>query len=88
MNAINFNTREEYLVWATEWKAEYKELSTKIREAKHAYKAAQRSDIYNDIQSTRVALGRLKYEANQMIELRGRSKFEAQRQYLAQKEAA
>lgn len=88
MNAINFNTKEEYLAWAAEWKAEYKVLSAKIREAKHAYKAAQRADKYHDIQNTRVALGRLKYEANQMIALRGESKVEAQRQYLAQKEAA
>lgn len=88
MNAINFNTREEYLAWAAEWKAEYKQLSADIRAAKHAYKAAQRADVYNDIQNTRVAVGRLKYQANQMIALRGESKVEAQRQYMAQKEAA
>lgn len=88
MNAINFNTKEEYLAWTAEWKAEYKQLSADIRAAKHAYKAAQRSDVYNDIQNARIAMGRLKYKANEMITLRLQSKFEAQRQYLAQKEAA
>lgn len=35
---MNFKTREEYLKWRAEWKAEYKELSRKIRELKYARK--------------------------------------------------
>ena len=38
MTTFNFKTREEYLNWRAEWKAEYKELSRAIRELKCARK--------------------------------------------------
>ena len=38
MAKFNFKTREEYLKWRVEWKAEYKELSREIRQLKCARK--------------------------------------------------
>ncbi len=35
---MNFKTREEYLKWRQEWKADYKDISQKIRELKNARK--------------------------------------------------
>lgn len=38
MTTFTFKTREEYLKWRAEWKAEYKELSNEIRQLKSARK--------------------------------------------------
>lgn len=35
---IDFTTREEYLAWKAEWKAQYKELSQEIRDLKASRK--------------------------------------------------
>ena len=38
MAKFDFKSREEYLKWRAEWKAEYKELSREIRQLKCARK--------------------------------------------------
>lgn len=79
----SFNNKQEYLQAFALWKADYKKLSETIRAKKYEYKTAQRQrqNEYPLLISLRV----FKTEATAMIEARVKSKVEAQRQYLAER---
>lgn len=85
---FTFTTREQYLAFVAQWKADYQQLSNEIRAAKLAYKAAQRSDVYRDIIKALGTILILKADARAAINLRHSAKEEAQRQYEAAKEIA
>lgn len=85
---LTFNSRATYLEFRAEWKAEYKQLSTDIREAKIAIKNSQRESgstpfqVYSKLRSSH-------RRANEMLELLVEAKKKAQEQYLEEhKEAA
>lgn len=78
-----FNNKEEYLAWRAEWRAQYAQLTQDIREHKLQRKdrdPATRSSAQYYCWSCRK-------EATALLELRKKSKIEAQRQYLAAKAA-
>jgi len=84
MNAQNkwFTNKAEYLAWRTEWRAQYAELSENIREQK-----LSRKDKDALIRaSAQCFCWRYRQEATALLELRKKSKVEAQRQYLAAKQ--
>lgn len=43
-SALSFKTKEEYLTWRKEWKAQYNELSKMIRKIRHMLKTVNRKD--------------------------------------------
>lgn len=55
MANLNFNSKETYLVARAEWKAEYKELSQNIRDARSAFNEAQR--VFGKVGSYKWHLG-------------------------------
>lgn len=76
-----FNSKETYLAYRSEWKAKYKHISQIIRELKQDIREAQRNRQYagamqNDLRAWRET-------ATQMLEELKLAKQEAQRQYLA-----
>jgi hypothetical protein len=78
-----FTSKEEYLAWRAEWRAQYAQLTQDIREHKLQRKdrdPATRSSAQYYCWSCRK-------EATALLELRKKSKIEAQRQYLATKAA-
>lgn len=82
---MNFTNRQEYLAAVTMWKANYKELSSKIREVKAKIKEENRKKGFTYLWHD---LGQLKIEATDQIAVRQASKIEAQRQYLISREIA
>lgn len=99
MTNFDFKTREEYLKWRAEWKAEYKELSRKIRQLKCArkeyiWKYRSRDD---NISKRRTKIGHNPnydssaswrailqgYQATKMLELLKEAKIEAGKQRAA-----
>lgn len=80
---MQFETREQYIIAATQWKAEYEQLSKKIRAIKHQIKEESRAKGFTYAWS---ALASAKTEAQVMLGVRQESKIEAQRQYLAQRQ--
>jgi len=90
----NFNSRETYIVAATQWKKDYAELSQKIRDTRKEFKLAQQvfqvfsgikfGSTYWPVQDLRSKLSALSYEAYTMVNLRLNMKEEAQVQYVAQ----
>lgn len=76
-----FNSKETYLAYRSEWKANYKTLSQEIRELRNEIKVTQRAKGYAG--SMQYTLLKLRAKATAMIEERKASKAEAQRQYLA-----
>lgn len=85
MNTFNFNNRDTYLAFRSEWKKEYFELSQQIRELKAQYR-------------DELALGKGSYkhydiirkrrEANAMMQLLEEAKLESARQWTASREGA
>lgn len=78
---FTFKTREEYVAWRANWRAEYAKLSADIRKAKLEYKQDQRDGGC----PTRGYIFDMKNAASNMILERMASKVEANRQYLASK---
>lgn len=76
----NFNSRETYIEFRRQWKAEYRQISKDIRDTKDAMKKAQRDGEYRaaNLQAEREILRK---EARQMIEALHEAKAEVQRQY-------
>jgi len=80
-NVLTFNSRATYLEFRAEWKAEYKQVSANIREAKIAIKNSQRESgntpfqVYHKLRSSQ-------RRANEMLELLIEAKKKAQKQYL------
>lgn len=79
MRNAKFNTKEEYLAYRSEWRAEYKQLSQNIR----ALKAETRKSCHNITWEEALKLWKLKKKATEMLTERKESKIESQRQYLA-----
>jgi len=84
-NVLTFNSRETYIAFRSEWKAEYKQVSTDIREDKNAIKNSQREAGHTAPQIY-WRLGRSRRRANEMLELLTVAKKKAQEQHLEQKE--
>lgn len=87
MTKFNFTDRETYKRYASEWKAEYKANSATIRRMKAEIKAAQISGNHDEasrLQSSREYLRSIQRRA---LEERAETKVEAQRQYLAARDA-
>lgn len=77
MRNIQFNSKETYLAYRSEWKAEYKRLSKEIREERIQIRSQR------GIESIQYwYLKGLREQATAMLEERKASKVEAQRQYL------
>lgn len=82
---FNFNSRETYIAFVRNWKAEYATNSEAIRDLKREIKELQKADEYaGDQQMRREYLRRAQ---RKLLVERQESKEEAQRQYLAAKEA-
>ena len=81
----SFNSKETYLAYRSEWKANYKTLSQEIHELRNEIKETQRAKGYAG--SMQYTLIKLRAKATAMIEERKASKVEAQRQYLVAKES-
>lgn len=89
----NFSDKTTYLAARAEWKAEYKELSQQIREARKAYHDAQRAytkatptenyAAYRALNTARNNREALRYEASQKISELFAMKEEASRQWEA-----
>ena len=76
-----FNNKETYLMYCSNWKSEYKQLSQTLRE--------QKQDIRNTSMPSFTQYWNLrcnKKKATAMLEELKEAKKEAQRQYLASKE--
>lgn len=83
MRNKTFNSKETYLAYRSEWKAEYKQLSQIIRGLKVDIKEAQHNNEYaGGMQSSLISW---KKNATAMLEELKEAKQEAQRQYLAAK---
>lgn len=78
---MKFANKQEYLTWRAEWRASYKELSQKIREAKLDNKKLNRAG------KSSLCLIYYKNDATKMIEDRKLSKEKAEEQYQANREA-
>jgi hypothetical protein len=87
MTNFNFTDRTSYLAYRAEWKAEYKANSETIRKLKIEIKEMARSgdvDGAGGAQATRQYMRKLQSRALYSLSL---AKEEAQRQYLAEREA-
>jgi hypothetical protein len=85
-NIETITTRESYIAWRTEWRAEYKALSREIRATKYQISNTFRAGEY---------AGRLQYQlhkqriqANILLELREESKKQAAARTEAQRAEA
>lgn len=83
MRNTSFNSKETYLAYRSEWKAEYTQLSKEIRALKAEIRQPDRKISWEEARDLR----KLKDTATAMIEERKASKVEAQRQYLESKAA-
>ena len=81
MTTYTFNSKETYLAYRSNWRANYKALSQQIRETKHDIKEAMRAKEYAG--SMQYSLLKMRAQATAMIEELKGAKQEAQRQYLA-----
>jgi septation ring formation regulator EzrA len=80
---MNFTSKETYLTYRADWKAQYKQLSTDIRKAKHELKTAQREGTATWRHFRACSDG--KVQAREMLEQLTTAKIEVQRLYLAQR---
>jgi len=81
----SFNSKETYLAYRSEWKANYKNLSQEIRETKLAIRDTQRAK--GNAGWMQYSLIKDRAKATAMLEELKLAKAEAQRQYLAAKES-
>lgn len=99
MNYFNFNSRETYIVAAAQWKADYAELSQKIRDTRKLFNDAQRAYAkvqygksswaeWKEVEKFRSEKASLRDQATYMISDRISMKEMAQAQYEEAKQAA
>jgi len=81
---LTFTDKDSYLTWRAEWKAEYVELSSRIR----ALRAVWRSQGSNHAPETHHALFTSRAVARTVLALRAASKVKAERLYQEAKAAA
>lgn len=87
MNTIeSITTRESYIAWRAEWRAEYKALSREIRATKYQISNTFRAGDYAGRLQSQLIL--LRDNANAMLELREESKKQAAARREAQLETA
>lgn len=100
MTTSKFTNKEEYLQYRKDWKAEYKQLSQQIRDAKFCrwYASIRRQDRMTPERDERWAkisgktdysywaIKTLKVQATNMLDVLKESKQEAHQQYLAGKQ--
>lgn len=86
-NTLTFTTREEYVAWRAEWRANYKLTSQRIRTARNNIKNMQREGKWQGIWTQYSELGRAQHEARVLLDLRADSKVEAGKQRAARIEA-
>jgi hypothetical protein len=79
---LTFTTRDTYLAWRAEWRAEYRKLSLAIRTSKR--NIAQRFKNGGDAATLQHILLTQQYHAIIMLGLRAESKTRAAAQYNAQ----
>ncbi len=83
-NFENITTREAYIAWRSEWRAQYKALSREIRGTKYKISNTFRSGDYaGRLQNE---LRALQAKANSMLEDRKEAKLHAAEQRAAQRE--
>lgn len=87
-NDLDFSSRDTYLAWVIRWKAAYAAHTALTVQSKHERKAAQRQNENWKADALATKVGKAKIEAQRLIALRHDSKQEAQRQFLAQRQAA
>lgn len=81
MRNTEFKTKEEYLAYRKQWKADYSQLTQEIRETKKEIRELQRNKNYaGTLQYHKL---RLREYASLMIKELKTAKIEAQMQYLA-----
>ena len=85
MTTFTFNTKETYLAYRAEWKAEYAQLSNTLRETKLAIKKQHQEKGWADYQLW-VLLRKSVARANVMLDDLKEAKVDAGRQYNLQKE--
>lgn len=85
MTTFTFTTKETYLAYRAEWKAEYAQLSNTIRETTLAIKKQHQEKGWADFQFWNL-LRKSVARANAMLEELKEAKIEAGRQYNMQKE--
>lgn len=78
MNTFNFNDRDTYLAFRTEWKKEYNELTQEIRKLKAIWAEEIRSGQGG---YTHYAVFRKRKEARAMMQLLEEAKLESARQW-------
>lgn len=77
---MQFENRNQYLEAVAQWKAEYKDLSARIRAIKHQIANESREQGYTYAWTK---LANARDEANRMIGVRHQSKVDANEQYLS-----
>lgn len=85
--AMNFTSREGYLEFRRQWKAAYLGKIQLIRQLKRDLKQAMRDKPYDSHYQIRRAHREAIYDINTMLTDKYNAAQEAQRQYLAAKEA-
>ena len=84
MTNFTFKTREEYLAYRQNWKAEYKAISSKIRNLKKEIKELQKA--HQDAGKQQITREMLRLsQRNALVEL-AEAKLEAARQYEMKRE--
>jgi hypothetical protein len=81
MTTYTFNSKETYLAYRSNWKANYKNLSQQIRDIKNDIKGTQKAKGYAG--AMQYELFKMRAKATTMIEELKGAHQEAQRQYLA-----
>lgn len=82
---FTFDSRETYLEYRADWKSRYAEISQNIRDARTAFKEAQRSGSYSRICSALSMLTSLRTKATETLVELSEAKVEASHQYQAKK---
>lgn len=72
MNILNpnFTTRDEYLAFRTQWRAEYKAISQEIRDLKRNIREAYRAGNWDSASSLQSTLSYTRRRANQYMQAR------------------
>jgi alpha-amylase/alpha-mannosidase (GH57 family) len=95
MTYFNFNSRETYIAAAAQWKADYKDLSQKIRDVRKQFNDAQKVfaksstregtywPAWKEVERLRSERDGLRNQATYMIDGRISMKAQAQEQYEA-----
>ncbi len=87
MTTFNFTDRATYKAYRTSWKVRYAELTLEIRSTREAIKQTYREGKDERASSLQAHKAYLRRDARHMLAELAEAKQEAQRQYLAEREA-